>query len=265
MPQSRVTCETRIWPPWPLRIDLGTAALGSGAAQLAAVQLELARVFVGAELLEQRRRPLDVAEQEGDGARGRGARRSLAPPPKDRPRAAALQPRRRLATAPPQRRVAAGACAELPSATTRFRSVPIPVIAISTVSPTCISTDPSAPIQRTSPAYIVMYLVVSTMKSNGSKIMSAVAKLLRCSPSTVTLVVAPARSKSVAIHGPIGLNVSAFFARQNVRSAFCQVRALTSLPIVQPNTASRASSRELRRRRFPMTATTSGSASRRPS
>jgi hypothetical protein len=38
------------------------------------------------------------------------------------------------------------------------------------------------------------------------------------------------------------LNVSLFLLRQNERSWCCQVRALTSLPIVQPKTDLRASS-----------------------
>ena len=36
----------------------------------------------------------------------------------------------------------------------------------------------------------------------------------------------------VSIHGPIGLKVSAFLERQRLRSAFCQLRSLTSLPMV---------------------------------
>ena len=59
--------------------------------------------------------------------------------------------------------------------------------------------------------------------------------------------------------------VSAFFERQKVRSSSCHARALTSLPIVQPKIASRASSAETRRIDRPITATNSGSASRRPS
>ena len=41
-----------------------------------------------------------------------------------------------------------------------------------------------------------------------------------------------AGSRSVTIHGPIGLNVSVFLPRHNVRSPCCHVRSLTSLPIV---------------------------------
>ena len=47
-----------------------------------------------------------------------------------------------------------------------------------------------------------------------------------------TTVSAAWRSNAVSIHGPIGLKVSVFFARQNVRSDFCQRRSLTSLPMV---------------------------------
>ncbi len=42
------------------------------------------------------------------------------------------------------------------------------------------------------------------------------------------------------MNGPIGLKVSALFARQSVRSVFCQPRSLTSLPSVYPFTQSRA-------------------------
>src|SRR3546814_4681746 len=48
---------------------------------------------------------------------------------------------------------------------------------------------------------------------------------------------------------PMGLNVSLFLLRQNVRSWCCQVRALTSLPMVQPKTDLRASSYVAWRRR----------------
>jgi hypothetical protein len=34
------------------------------------------------------------------------------------------------------------------------------------------------------------------------------------------------------MYGPIGLKVSLFFARQSVRSPFCQARSLMSLPSV---------------------------------
>ena len=62
----------------------------------------------------------------------------------------------------------------------------------------------------------------------------------------------------------MGLNVSLFLLRQNERSERCHSRALTSLPIVQPNTDSCASARDALRTRRPMTATTSPSASKRP-
>jgi hypothetical protein len=67
--------------------------------------------------------------------------------------------------------------------------------------------------------------------------MSPVRKDACTVPSTVMVVVDASGSASVTIHGPIGLNVSLFLHRQNVRSDRCQTRALTSLPIVQPNTA----------------------------
>ena len=67
--------------------------------------------------------------------------------------------------------------------------------------------------------------------------MSPVGKDDFTSPSTAMVVVEASGSASVTIHGPIGLNVSLFLQRQNVRSDRCQPRALTSLPIVQPNTA----------------------------
>ena len=62
--------------------------------------------------------------------------------------------------------------------------------------------------------------------------MSSVRKRVVTSPLRRTVVSAASRSTSVSIHGPIGLKVSVFLPRQNVRSAACQVRSLTSLPIV---------------------------------
>ena len=62
------------------------------------------------------------------------------------------------------------------------------------------------------------------------------------------------------MNGPIGLNVSLFLHRQNVRSERCQPRADTSFPIVQPKTASRASATDACRTGRPMTATSSPSA-----
>ena len=102
------------------------------------------------------------------------------------------------------------------------------------------------------------------MKSHGSNTMSPVANSARASPLTRTVVVWAIGSTSVSIQGPIGLNVSLFLLRQNERSARCHSRALTSLPMVQPNTDSWASARDALRTRRPMTATTSPSASKRP-
>ena len=102
------------------------------------------------------------------------------------------------------------------------------------------------------------------MKSQGSNTMSPVANSARVSPLTRTVVVWTNGSTSVSIQGPIGLNVSLFLLRQKDRSACCHSRALTSLPIVQPNTDSWASARDALRSRRPRTATTSPSASKRP-
>ena len=98
------------------------------------------------------------------------------------------------------------------------------------------------------------------MKSYGSKSMSPVGKDAFISPSTRTVVVADSGSASVTMYGPIGLNVSLFLQRQNVRSTLCQPRALTSFPIVQPNTAALASSLVQCLTVLPMTATSSPSA-----
>src|SRR5690348_4220892 len=119
------------------------------------------------------------------------------------------------------------------SATNLFRKVPIPVISISTTSPAFRSGDvPSVPIQMTSPGHSVKYFVISTMKSLMPKIISLVRKRLLSLPFNLTMVSILSSSTEVSIHGPIGLNVSAFLARHNPRSAFCQVRSLTSLPMV---------------------------------
>jgi hypothetical protein len=48
----------------------------------------------------------------------------------------------------------------------------------------------------------------------------------------------------VAIHGPIGLKVSAFLPRRLVGSFFCQSRSVMSLPMVQPKMQWAASSGE---------------------
>ena len=59
-----------------------------------------------------------------------------------------------------------------------------------------------------------------------------VGKAISSLPFSRTLVTRSSSFTLVSIHGPIGLNVSVFFARHSVRSLFCQVRSLTSLPIV---------------------------------
>ena len=70
------------------------------------------------------------------------------------------------------------------------------------------------------------------MKVRTPNSMSPVRKWVRTSSFRRTVVSAASRSKSVSIQGPIGLKVSAFFERQKVRSEACQIRSLTSLPIV---------------------------------
>src|SRR6202171_4348077 len=123
------------------------------------------------------------------------------------------------------------------SLTKRLRKVPMPVISISTTSPALRSGEaPSVPIQITSPGHSVKYFVSSTMNGLMPKIMSLVRKRLLCLPFTRTMVSILSRSASVSIHGPIGLKVSAFLARHSPRSAFCQVRSLTSLPVGEPDT-----------------------------
>ena len=119
------------------------------------------------------------------------------------------------------------------SATNRLRKVPMPLISISTTSPALRSGEaPSVPIQITSPGHSVKYFVSSTMNGLMPKIMSLVRKRLLSLPFTLTMVSILSRSTSVSIHGPIGLKVSAFLARHSPRSAFCQLRSLTSLPMV---------------------------------
>src|SRR5665213_3705045 len=119
------------------------------------------------------------------------------------------------------------------SATNLLRSVPMPVMSISTTSPSLMSGEaPSVPIQITSPGQRVKYLVSSTMNGTTPKIMSLVWKRPVSLPLTLMMVSILSRLASVSIHGPIGLKVSAFLARHSPRSAFCQVRSLTSLPIV---------------------------------
>ena len=58
------------------------------------------------------------------------------------------------------------------------------------------------------------------------------------------VVVMSRGSMPVAIHGPIGLKVSAFLPRRLVGSFFCQSRSVTSLPMVQPKMPAVASSGE---------------------
>ena len=98
------------------------------------------------------------------------------------------------------------------------------------------------------------------MRSYGSKSMSPVGKEARTSPSTRTVVVADSGSAPHTMNGPIGLNVSLFLHRQKVRSDRCQPRALTSFPIVQPSTAAVASARVQCLTGFPITVTSSPSA-----
>src|SRR3954451_12016099 len=84
-----------------------------------------------------------------------------------------------------RRRVAAHAA----SATKRLRSVPMPVISISTTSPALISGEaPSVPIQITSPGHSVKYLVSSTMNGTMPKIMSLVRKRPVSLPFTLMMV-----------------------------------------------------------------------------
>src|SRR3954468_4471544 len=126
-----------------------------------------------------------------------------------------------------------GVAAHAVSAMKVLRSVPMPVSSISTVSPALMSgAAPSVPIQITSPGHSVKYFVSSTMNGTMPKIMSLVRKWPVSLPFTFMMVSILSRSTSVSIHGPIGLNVSAFLARHSPRSAFCHVRSLTSLPMV---------------------------------
>ena len=91
---------------------------------------------------------------------------------------------------------------------------------------------PSVPIQITSPGYSVRCRVIALMKVAMPNSISPVRNCVFTSPLTRTVVRAASRSKSVSIHGPIGLKVSQFLARQKVRSEACQSRSLTSLPMV---------------------------------
>src|SRR5579863_3940982 len=92
------------------------------------------------------------------------------------------------------------------SATNVLRSVPMPVISTSTVSPALMLGEaPSVPIQITSPGHSVKYFVISTMNAFTPKIMSLVWKRLVSLPLTRTIVSILPRSAEVSIHGPIGL------------------------------------------------------------
>ena len=51
-------------------------------------------------------------------------------------------------------------------------------------------------------------------------------------PWAFAIVSNPSRSTSVSIHGPMGLKVSVFLERHKVPSIACQLRSLTSLPMV---------------------------------
>src|SRR5215472_13464088 len=66
------------------------------------------------------------------------------------------------------------------------------------------------------------------MNVAGPKIMLLVLKRIFSSPLTRTIVCAASRLKSVSIHGPIGLKVSAFLARHKVRSPAGQVLRFAS-------------------------------------
>ncbi|MNT64999.1 hypothetical protein D3C71_1356120 [compost metagenome] len=70
------------------------------------------------------------------------------------------------------------------------------------------------------------------MKASTPNSISLVPKRVVSLPFTLTTVSMRSRSAPVSIQGPIGLKVSLFLARQNVRSEACQFRSLTSLPIV---------------------------------
>jgi len=109
----------------------------------------------------------------------------------------------------------------------------MPVMSISTTSPCLRSGEaPSVPIQITSPGHSVKYFVSSTRNGTMPKIMSLVRKRPVSLPLTRITVSILSRLTSVSIHGPIGLNVSAFLERHSPRSAFCQLRSETSLPMV---------------------------------
>jgi hypothetical protein len=64
------------------------------------------------------------------------------------------------------------------------------------------------------------------------KIMFPVLNCVATRPFTRTIVCIVSRSTSVSIHGPMGLKVSLFLQRQNVRSICCHVRSLKSFPMV---------------------------------
>src|SRR5580692_4383782 len=84
--------------------------------------------------------------------------------------------------------VAAHAAPFMSSATNLLRSVPMPVMSISTTSPALIFGEaPSVPIQITSPGHSVKYFVISTMNSRIPKIISLVWKRLLSLPFNRTM------------------------------------------------------------------------------
>ena len=135
---------------------------------------------------------------------------------------------------------------------TVFLMEPRPEIDISTTSPSLryswrgwfMATPDGVPVDMMSPFSSVIDRLSRDTMSKGLMCMPPASA--SCLTSPLTRVVrrslsgSPA-SSAVVIQGPHGANVSNPLARVNWPSAACMSRAETSLRIVYPNTASRAS------------------------
>ena len=109
----------------------------------------------------------------------------------------------------------------------------MPLISTSMTSPGTMSpAAPSVPIQSTSPGWSVAVLLISWIQVAVSQIWSPEEKSSHTVPLCRTAMRSLTGSSPVAIHGPNGLNVSQFFARNRVRSVFCYSRWLTSFPML---------------------------------
>src|SRR5206468_158452 len=126
------------------------------------------------------------------------------------------------------------------SFTTGFLREPTPSTRISTRSPGTSRAAPGGvPVEMTSPGMSVITSETRAIRSSTGKIMSLVEPDCRSTPLTSPSTLTAFGSRSVAMHGPMGQNVSKPLARSVRCSRLRTSWAVMSLSAVYPSTYSR--------------------------